>query len=520
MKTNDNEVVQTGVKDIGKGLAQATYSNGGTITYEISTGKGVASTGSTANAPAPSTSSGSAGSSGSGPGPGPGPTPVVTPVVSGRAGYMILPDDITLSNGTKIPAGSQVAKGTDGKPDFTKPYFLPTGEQRNGIGGTTTPAGAGTTPSTSPATTPVVSPTSSQYGSSLTPGTATPFGAIQGQGDVGLPLGLGLAWHELLLKNLQNMASTSGFQYTYDPATGTYKQGAKTPAQEWQDLQTSIAKTNSQLQEAAVSGTFNGQPTLAAQQLKQQADQFSVTSGLSRDQLNAQIMQFASTNDLATKQLALQQGAQQFTQAQTMANLAANPRTSIEASFLGQTRGGLGPDASNPSAGLMAFQKALGGTSSPSTVRAAVMPQGYQDPNQPAILQGPGQGQPGSMAHYATENRQDGSQVHYFGTPTQQADGSIANVPVGAFTRALMEGKGVASAGNLGVTGGYTTSNNLRTNLDPNRVKLADYLRASPSEQSQFAGAASYAGYSPEDLNSTLNRFMPQDRSVSGGARY
>jgi hypothetical protein len=124
------------------------------------------------------------------------------------------------------------------------------------------------------------------------------------------------------------------------------------------------------------------------------------------------------------------------------------------------------------------------------------------------------------MAHYATENRQDGSQIHYFGTPTQQADGSIANVPVGAFTRALMEGKGVASAGDLGVTGGYTTSNNLRTNLDPNRVKLADYLRASPSEQSQFAGAASYAGYSPEDLNSTLNRFMPQDRSVSGGARY
>jgi hypothetical protein len=107
----------------------------------------------------------------------------------------------------------------------------------------------------------------------------------------------------------------------------------------------------------------------------------------------------------------------------------------------------------------------------------------------------------------------------YFGTPTRLADGSMANIPVGAFSRAIMEGKPVPSAGDIGTTGGYTTTEQVRSNFNPNRIRLADYLRAAPSEQAQLQGVASYAGYSPEDFTSTLSKFAPKERSISGGAR-
>jgi hypothetical protein len=340
--------------------------------------------------------------------------------------------------------------------------------------------------------------TGSQFGTSLQPGSNTPFGRVIGN----LPLGLGLEWHNLLLQQAKAMADQTGYQYTWDPTAnngqGAYVQGQKTLTAQLQESQIALANASKLFQEAALTGTYNGQPTLAAQQLKQQADQFAQSMGLSRDQLAEQIRQFNASLSFQQQQVA-------FNQANTLAQLAANPRTSIQASFLGSTRGGLGPDQAGPMAGLSAFQQALTGAQP-----------GVQ---QAQIMQGPDQAQPGSAAHYATETRPDGSQVLYFGTPTRLADGSMANVPVGAFSRAIMEGKPVPSAGDIGTTGGYTTTEQVRSNFNPNRVRLADYLRASPSEQAQLQGVASYAGYSPEDFTSTLSKFAPKERSISGGAR-
>ena len=331
-------------------------------------------------------------------------------------------------------------------------------------------------------------------------GNRSLFGpTIMGDANKALPGGMDLGWHQLVLDYAKQMASQSGYNWTYDYNTNTWVQGGKTAAQTQQEFQNALSSASQAYQEALLSGTINGQPTLQAQQLQNQASQFAATMGMTKEQFAATL---AENQRQFNEQLAFNKQKEAFNQANTYAQLAANPRTSIQASFLGGVRGGLGPEASDPMAGLRNFQDYLGGT----------LPQTQ-------VLQGPDQGQAGSAAHYATETRPDGSQVLYFGTPTKMQDGSIANIPVGAFSRAIMEGKSVPSAGDIGTTGGYTTTEQVRSSFNPNRIKLADYLRASPSEQSQLQGVGSYAGYSPEDFTSTLSKFAPKERSISGGTR-
>lgn len=302
----------------------------------------------------------------------------------------------------------------------------------------------------------------SAQGTSLSPGSNTPFGTIIGNGDNGLPSGLGYQWHNLLLTQLQNMATNTGYNWTWDATKGQYVQGQKT-------VQQALADATRLFQEGTLTGTFNGQPTLAAQQLQQQADQFAVSSGISRDTLNAQISQFNQT-------FALNAQNQAFNQALQVTNLEANPRTRIQASFMGNTRGGLG------------------------------------------VMQGADQATPGSAAHYATQVNADGSQTHFYGSPTVDSQGNFANVPVGAFTNALMQGKNVASAGAIDSTGGYTTADDFRKRFDLNQVRLSDYLNAKPSEQQEFLGASSFAGNDDTSTMTSLNRFAPRERSVFGGA--
>jgi hypothetical protein len=302
----------------------------------------------------------------------------------------------------------------------------------------------------------------SAQGTSLGPGSNTPFGTIIGNGDNALPSGLGYQWHNLLLTQLQNMATNTGYNWTWDATKGQYVQGQKT-------VQQALADATRLFQEGTLTGTFNGQPTLAAQQLKQQADQFAVSSGISRDTLNASISQFNQT-------FALNSQKQAFDQALQVTNLEANPRTRIQASFMGATRGGLG------------------------------------------IRQGADQGTPGSAAHYATQVNADGSQTHFYGSPTVDSEGNFANVPVGAFTNALMQGKNVASAGSIDGTGGYTTADDFRKRFDLNKVRLSDYLNAKGSEQQEFLGASSFAGNDDASTMTSLNRFAPRERSVFGGA--
>lgn len=331
-------------------------------------------------------------------------------------------------------------------------------------------------------------------------GNRSIFGStIMGDANKALPGGMDIGWHQLVLDYAKQMASQTGYNWTYDYNTNTWVQGGKTAAQTQQEFQNAINSASQAYQEALLSGTINGQPTLQAQQLQNQASQFAANMGMTKEQFAANL---AENQRQFNEQLAFNKQKEAFSQANTYAQLAANPRTSIQASFLGGVRGGLGPEASDPMVGLRNFQNYLGGT----------LPQTQ-------VLQGPDQGQAGSAAHYATETRPDGSQVLYFGTPTKMQDGSIANIPVGAFSRAIMEGRSVPSAGDIGISGGYTTTDQLRSSFNPNRIKLADYLRASPSEQSQLQGVGSYAGYSENDLASTLSKFAPKERSISGGTR-
>lgn len=67
------------------------------------------------------------------------------------------------------------------------------------------------------------------YGSTgLKPGDQTFFGAIVGDGENGLPGGLGQAWHELRLKTLLDLIGMDG--QMRDPTTGQVIQGAQTLA--------------------------------------------------------------------------------------------------------------------------------------------------------------------------------------------------------------------------------------------------------------------------------------------------
>ena len=302
---------------------------------------------------------------------------------------------------------------------------------------------------------------SNPYGA-IPNGMPTPFGNLYGGPGNEMPGGMSDKFQALLVQQLMNMATTTGYNWTWDYTKGQYVQGQKT-------VQQALNDATRLFQEGTLSGTFNGQPTLAAQQMKQSADQFAIQSGISRDALNASISQFNQT-------FALNSQKQAFDQALQVTNLEANPRTRIQASFMGNTRGGLG------------------------------------------VMQGADQATPGSAAHYATQVNADGSQTHFYGSPTVDSQGNFANVPVGAFTNALMQGKNVASAGAIDSTGGYTTADDFRKRFDLNQVRLSDYLNAKPSEQQEFLGASSFAGNDDASTMTSLNRFAPRERSVFGGA--
>ena len=130
----------------------------------------------------------------------------------------------------------------------------------------------------------------------------------------------------------------------------------------------------------------------------------------------------------------------------------------------------------------------------------------------------PGLGTPGGADHYASMSRPDGSKIDYYGTVDGRS-GVLA--PVGAFSAALLGGKGVANAGSLGTKGGYVETGQLRNAFkDMNNIKVRDWQAGSPTEKAEFAGVTSYAtGLSDSDQEAKLASFVPKTRSVSGGLR-
>lgn len=177
---------------------------------------------------------------------------------------------------------------------------LPGGAANPGTGGTTATGTAGTT----------VAPTDA-----LAPGAQTPLGPLIG----GLPGGLGLDWWTLFAQEMASLMAADGT--VRDPRTGqVFTNPDGSPMQTQQALLNAqqIATQQAQLafQEATLSGTINGVPTLDAQKLQQDAAQFAAQMGLSQQQLAAQISQFGQTLGLQAAQLTGTYNGQQTLAAQ------------------------------------------------------------------------------------------------------------------------------------------------------------------------------------------------------------
>lgn len=304
-------------------------------------------------------------------------------------------------------------------------------------------------------------------------GDITPLGALQG----GLPGGLSTEYWRVVIEKADTEAKNA---LSRSIAAGYF---GSTPPKIVTDPQTGV--TFFDLNDPTLTLEARQQ----AANIMNQAAQTTIASRLADNTIRQTDLDEAFRRD----QLALDARKQLFTEADRLADLNANPRTRIQASFLGDTRGGLGPDAANAQAGSLDFQAAMN------------------------FL--PGTGKPGGPDHYATVNSPDGSTVHYFGTPVQTPDG-VANVPVGAFSRALMGGVKVPTAGNIATTGGYATAQQVRQDFDLNNVRLADFLKGSRPEQQEFLGVSSFAGNDDQTTTDTLDRFTPKQRGVFGGTRY
>jgi hypothetical protein len=128
---------------------------------------------------------------------------------------------------------------------------------------------------------------------SLNPGDMTPFGAIKGSDGLGLPQGMGLEWHKLFATNMVALMGADG--QVRDPITGQVT-GQQTQAALLNAATIASQKATTAMQEAMLSGTFNGQPTLDAQKIKNQMDQFAATNGLDQAKLQETIREFSVTS--------------------------------------------------------------------------------------------------------------------------------------------------------------------------------------------------------------------------------
>lgn len=256
----------------------------------------------------------------------------------------------------------------------------------------------------------------------------------------------------------------------------------------------------------------------------QQEAEFVRTLSLDRDKLTENARQF--DNDLLLK---TQQEA--FDQAQAISAARADPRRSIEASFLATGRGGLaGLPAGNALTGTVPGAGTAGAAPGGQPAWANQLTQAAlgQQPGAPGeLLAGAAPGQPGGPDHYATVQRPDGTAVNYFGNVVRDgATGELANVPVGAFSRSLLEGTPVAANGQLGTQGGYTFGSALQAQgaagqIDPNRIKMRSYLAGNDTEQKEALGVLSFAtGQSDADLKGAFARNLPKQGAISGGARF
>ena len=173
-----------------------------------------------------------------------------------------------------------------------------------------------------------------------------------------------------------------------------------------------------------------------------------------------------------TGQTTLSQQQQAFDQATKSAELAANPRTSLQAWMMGQRSGLNGQQAANQVA--------------PTTTGQFTMPGG-------------------TGAFGQAQNA------------TQAAGGLTGafQVPTTAFQQALVTGQSVPTAGEPMTKGAWWDSNQLAGAVNPNQWRTQDFMRGTQDEQAGALGLASFAGFSDKTTQDILKRNLPNFRAPS-----
>lgn len=127
-----------------------------------------------------------------------------------------------------------------------------------------------------------------QYGSALRPGDQTFFGPVIGDGENGLPLGFGQAWHELRLKAILDLIGADG--QMRDPVTGQVLQGQQTlaaikQAADIADRRSAMMGRDESgantlerdISEGTLTGRYGDQNTLARDTFEEGQRQFNVS---------------------------------------------------------------------------------------------------------------------------------------------------------------------------------------------------------------------------------------------------
>lgn len=168
----------------------------------------------------------------------------------------------------------------------------------------------------------------------------------------------------------------------------------------------------------------------------------------------------------------LSQQQQAFEQATQSAELAANPRTGLQAWMMGQRSGLNGQAPVNQV--------------NPTTTGAFTMPGGT-----------------GAFGQAQNATTAAGGLTGSFQVPTT------------AFQQALMTGQTVPTSGEPMTKGAWWDASNLQQSIDPNKWRAQDYLRGTRDEQAGALGLASFGGFSDKTTEDILRRNLPGFRAPS-----
>lgn len=227
------------------------------------------------------------------------------------------------------------------------------------------------------------------------------------------------------------------------------------------------ARRTGDLNRAAELERFIDTQKFAREQLAQQANQFGASLGEEARQFNTTATGYLYDANGNPTGSTLSREQQAFQQQQVQAELASNPRNYIQALMSG-ARGGLQGQA--PLNGVTPTTGALGAAQQQTAFNA--------------------QPQTNAVGQY---------------------------IPTNSFTQALLTGQAVPNSGNIQTAGNWWNAQDLQNSVDPQQWRAQDYYRGTPIERETAQSVASFAGYSPENLEGILRKNLPRFSAPTAG---